>query len=57
MLFRSVMAGVVKNEELGNIYFNVAITLYKFKNKDWDMIDKSKKMSALCGYKAGAILS
>lgn len=52
-----VMAGVVKNEELGNIYFNVAIVLYKFKNKDWGMIDKYKKMSALCGYKAGAILS
>lgn len=52
-----VITGVVENEELGNIYFDVAITLCKFKDKDWDMIDKYKKMSALCGYKTGVILS
>ena len=51
-----VMAGKVKYDTLGKIYFNIAITLYKFKNKDWEKIDSYMQKAALCGYKTGVEL-
>ena len=51
-----VMAGKVKYDTLGKIYFNIAITLYKFKNKDWERIDSYMQKAALCGYKTGVEL-
>lgn len=51
-----VMAGKVKYEILGKIYFNIAITLYKFENKDWEKIDSYMQKAALCGYKTGVEL-
>lgn len=47
-----VMAGEVKNEELGELYFNIAITLYKVENGSRDNIAAYMKKAALCGYKS-----
>lgn len=51
-----VMAGKVKYDTLGKIYFNIAITLYKLKNRDWEKIDSYMEKAALCGYKTGVEL-
>ena len=51
-----VMAGKVKYDTLGKIYFNIAITLYKLKNRDWEKIDSYMQKAALCGYKTGVEL-
>lgn len=52
-----VMAGAVKNKELGELYFDIAVSLYRIEDVSRDRIAAYMKKSALCGFKSAIVIT